>query len=258
MLDAETGESIENAEVWAMRDWGRDENSPREEFGYTDENGEYSLDIIAGDYYFEAYAENYHPQWFDHQDNWEYAELVTVNSDSISINFDLNIIQVYENSFYGTVTTEAGEPMQDALIFLLQECDGYWMQGIDVFGITDENGEYLSENIQQGNRIVSCSQYWGMMPIYYENTFDIEDAVVFNIPEDSNFEANFVLIEPDVYSISGTVLDENGNPVANAEIWAMGGHNDSPCGWNTEPFGTTDENGEYTLSVIEGEYWIEC
>ncbi|MCD4819647.1 MAG: carboxypeptidase regulatory-like domain-containing protein [Candidatus Cloacimonetes bacterium] len=261
VLDAETGEPIENAEVWAMRNWGnwgRDENSPREEFGSTDENGEYSLDIIAGDYYFEAYAEDYHPQWFDHQDNWEDAELVSIVADSISIDFDLNIIPVNENSFYGTVTTEEGEPVPNALIFLLQENDGYWMGAIDSLGITDQNGEYLIENISQGEHIVSCSQYWGMLPIFYENTYNIEDAVVFNVLEDSNFEANFTLIEPEIYSISGTVLDETGNPVADAEIWAMGGFDGNPRDWNTEPFGITDENGEFTLSVIEGEYWIEC
>jgi len=259
VLDADTGNPIENVEIWAMISWERNDVPQREELSFTDENGEFTLEVIAGDYYFMAYSEYYNPQFYDHQESWLEADIVTINSNTENINFDLTIIPVYENSFFGIVTTEDGEPVQDALIFLLEDWAGFWIPVFDDFGMTDENGEYLIENIEPSECIVGCFSFWGMLPMYYENTYNLEEAFVFNVLEDSNFEANFTLIEPEIYTISGVVLDdETGNPVVGAEIWAMGGFNIFPRDWDTEPFGTTDENGEFTLSVIEGEYWIEC
>jgi len=260
VLNVDTGEPIENAEVWAMISWERDDDPLRENTAFTDENGEYSLEIFTGDYYFNAFAENYNPQFYDHRYSWQDADIVTINSDTENINFDLTIITVYENSFYGTVTTDDDEPVQGALILVLENWDGHWVTVFEILGVTGENGQYLIENIEPGERIISCLTFWGMPPIFYENTYDIEEAFVFDILEDSNFEANFTFTEPEIYSVSGVVLDdETGDPLAGAEVWAIGSEfGRDPYEWNVEPFTTTDENGEYTLSIFEGEYWIEC
>ncbi|MCD4819648.1 MAG: carboxypeptidase regulatory-like domain-containing protein [Candidatus Cloacimonetes bacterium] len=255
VLDASSGQPIENAEVWALTGWPIVNEQQRRDQGFTDENGEYSLEVFEGDYYFETFAENYELQWFDHQNSWEEAEVVTINTDTENINFDLDIAFL-DNSFFGTITNENGNPIPDISIDIWEKWDGYWMQPYNFGAITDENGEYIIENVRLGDCIVSCSSYWGMQPFFYENTYNIEEAVVFNVLEDSNFEANFILNELDTSSISGTVLDdETGEPIENALVWVRsfwGGQNDSL--W----IATTDINGEYSLSMNEDEYSIQC
>ena len=224
-------------------------------------DGTFELNIPEGDYIFRAHLFNWmntQVQFYDHKDNWQEADVVTVNDNITDINFDFEEVFTYDAVVSGMVTDENGQPVEDATVFLYPVACMNWYFG---HAFTDEAGLYEISDIPPGDYFLSVHAQ-SYLPYFYDGVTSWEDATVITIAEGDTITIDPVLQPLVLYTVSGFVHDDLGNPVSDCIVFAHstswnpggnGGNGGCHGGFgmlNTQP----DENGYFELNVPEGEY----
>jgi len=239
VTDSITGLPIANAQVIARKINGSGGGR-----AVTDENGYYIIQNLAPSLYtVAAHACNYYPKHYP-----EPVEVVAGQTTS-DINFQLKPYTPpppsERGSISGLVTDSlTGQPIANAMV---KACGPSCGQAR-----TNENGEYLIENLIPGEYQVTATAY-NYFPKRYPERVVVNAGQ--NTP-DINFQLLPRLLPPPrgTGSISGMVLDSLTNqPIANATVIAMLQLHRRP-----RVFGRaiTNENGEYTIENLPAGNYI--
>lgn len=244
VTDSITGAPIPNAYVNARKINGHGGG-----MAVTDENGYYIIqNLVPGLYTVTCHAQNYYPKHYP-----EPVEVVD-GQTTTDINFALRPYTPpppnERGSISGVVTDSlTGNPIANARVKACGPSCG--------FAITNENGEYIIENLMPGEYRVTCNAM-NYFPKRYPERVTVE-------PNQNTPDINFQLV-PRVPrgtgSISGVVLDSLTNePIANAQVVAiltLGRIPRIPRG-GIVGRGVTNENGEYTIENLPtGDYFVIC
>lgn len=118
------------------------------------------------------------------------------------------------------------------------------------YAITNENGEYLIENLQPGSYQVSAMAH-GYLAKHYPEPVAV---VAGQTTPDINFALAPLPPPPLPGGISGVVTDSaTGNPIVGARVNAMGGHH------QRGGYAITNQNGEYTIANLRpGSYTVKA
>lgn len=237
VTDSITGNPIPNARVNARRINGHGCGT-----AVTDENGYYIIQNLApGLYRVTACAQNYYPKHYPNP-----VEVID-GQTTTDINFALRPYTPNERgSISGRVTDSiTGNPIANVRVNACGPSCGQ--------AITNENGEYIIENLIPGDYRVNATA-----PNYFPKRYP-EMVTVY--PNQNTPDINFQLVPRfmppprGTGSISGVVLDSLTNqPIANAQVVAMLRLHRRP---RIIGRGTTNENGEYLIENLPtGDYIV--
>ena len=231
--------------------------------GEVRDDGSYIITgLNRGVYILMAGAEGYMPQYFSFAYHiWE-ASPVDVSPPEITQSMDFYLEPNIQGngSISGQVTVEGAdnEPIPYGVIYASLIGNPFYSE----IAYTDENGNYSISGLRPGEYIVSAEAEWFFgetydnVPIYEQG----EATPVEVVDGDNTPNINFSLSRGG--TISGKIIDQDGEPVTNAELWAYA------LNENGEPdpdrpsfygYGLTDENGEYLVSgLFEGDYVVQA
>ncbi|MFH1051088.1 MAG: carboxypeptidase regulatory-like domain-containing protein [bacterium] len=231
----------------------------------TDEEGNYEVQLPDA-YKYIAYVDAYWDPttgisktlYYNQTYKRSEAEILTLTGDLDGINFVIsgnNDFKYYTVS--GNVSKEDGTPVENATVVFEGLYDDAG-QRYPYFGnqaMTDENGNYTLQLPELFNykAYVVTSNNWLYKPLYYNQTYNYEEAEVITLTADRE-GIDFVLSEPDfnMYKISGKVTREDGTPIQGAMV-AVEGFNDSPDYYYNK-FSeaiSTDSEGKYEIELPE-------
>ena len=215
--------------------------------------------LNRGVYIVMAGADGYMPQYFSQAYHiWEAAP-IDVHPPEImpGIDFYLEPLIQGNGTISGHVTVEGtqGEPIPGAIIFANLIGNPFYSQ----ITYADENGRYTFDRLRPGEYVVSAEAEW-----FFGETYD-------NVPIFEQGNATPVAVAdgentPDIDfslsrggTISGQIVNQDGEPITNAEVWAYPlneqGDPDRPEYYG---YSTTDENGNYLVSgLFEGDYVVQ-
>ncbi len=227
VFDENTGIPVANASVMLYDMVGN-----YSVIGYTDEFGEFYVEVPLGEYYIIVTAEKYYIyDTYALFDSTMYYELYIGLTPEQSSNYAILEIQLYDN--------ETGNPIVNTNVYLYNA-----NTGDSYSGITDVNG-FVSFEITLGE------YYIDIYPYGYNY---INDHQIFD--QSGNTYSMVYFLIP--WGIEGTafvdinVTDEvTGNPIANAYV------NLYNANTGQDYFGTTDANGFVSFEVSIGEYSLD-
>jgi protocatechuate 3,4-dioxygenase beta subunit len=181
-------------------------------YAYTDANGQYTIGgLPAGAYRVIGTADGYVEEYFDNAPYYELATIVTVAAGDEATGIDFALTQA--GSISGTVTDGLGEPILGAWVTADSTACCY---GAGTY--SDASGNYTLGNLPPGDYVVhaEADQYAGE---FYNDVYDFDAATL--VPITSGGETSdidFALSNGG--GISGTVVDADGNPLADVYVWA--------------------------------------
>jgi protocatechuate 3,4-dioxygenase beta subunit len=271
VLDAE-GQPIEDAMIIAFSDagnpgGGQGGGNPGGGMGMmhavTAADGSFELLIPEGDYIFAAHVGNcmqQQVQYYDHKESIDEADVVTVNAAVTGINFDMDAVVSFTSAVEGVVSDAAGEPVAEAMVQLFPVDQQQWFVG---HAVTADDGSYVIDEIPAGDYYLAAHAQ-GYEPYFFDGVTNWEDATVITIAEDETVVINPVLSEFVLYTISGIVLDHQGNPVMDAMVFAHpagcnpgnGGPGNGGNGNGGMFMAQPQTDGTYVLDVPAGDYIV--
>jgi hypothetical protein len=186
----------------------------------TDEEGNFEMELPAGDYVFSAeYSDpgqnDFMRQFYDHKMSPANADVVTLGTDISGIDFDLAMPEHYDNRISGTVSVAGGFPENPVLVAAISADGNQWESAC----VADMFGNYMLNNLPEGEYFVLAYEY-NSVPTYYPGVVDFEDAelvVAVGIVTGIDFE----LIIPEnsgIFQADGYVMNSINEPVANANV----------------------------------------
>jgi hypothetical protein len=191
--------------------------------------------------------------------------MVTVNAPVSGIDFDF-VVTTYNAVVSGTVTNTDLDAIEGANAFLFPVDPNQWFFA---HSITDEFGLYEIDNIPPGDYYLSVNaQYY--QSYFYDGVSTWEEATIITISEDDMITIDPVLVPVVMYTVSGTVLDDLGNPMSDVIVFAHsnnwnpgnpgspgnpGNHGGNGCNGGIGNLNTSpDINGYFELEVPAGEF----
>ncbi|MFK7848667.1 MAG: carboxypeptidase regulatory-like domain-containing protein [Rhodothermales bacterium] len=225
--------------------------------GDVKEDGEYIINgLKTGSYLVMAGADGFFPQFFSHAYNiWE-AIIVEVAPNEITggIDFFLEPNETGEGSIAGQIIAEeTGEPIANAQIYAYNANNPF----VSIWASTNDDGTYELPNLRTGEYYVQASAT-GFFSQYFDSVSNLEDARTVGITDgEVTSDINFALNRGG--TISGTVVDAAGDPVAgvNIQAYTEEGRGDDSGYWYG--WASTDAAGEYTISGLnDGDYIISA
>lgn len=218
----ESGNPIKNANVFVYLV----DNLQIRNSGWTDSNGNYSINNLnSGDYIVQIYAEG----WIKQQ-RTDYVTVIASNNTS-QINFTLRP----GGSITGTVLDEQGKPITNARVCAVPVNES----SIRTYYCVDDYGNYLINSLDSGDYIVEAKAEGWIIQQWAEH-------VTVNPPNKTG-NINFTLKKGG--SISGQVVDEQGQPIVKALVTISDNSSSYLC--------RTDDIGKYVFqSLISGTYEV--
>lgn len=235
VTDAGTADPIAGAMVVAISS----DHPYHHRWAMTNDNGEYSMELLAGEYNLEAHARNY--------ESYSSEEPIMVG-DEIVEGVDIALTPLDLGSISGTVYSDADAPIPDATI------EAYMRHGwFHMRTHSDADGNYMFEDVYPGSYAVRAfapsfrSQVYDSV-VVVENGADVTGIDFHLVPYDNENNDGY---------ISGVVTDDStGNPIAGAMLVAMttqGGH------WRWIRRAHTNDDGQYAFSNLpEIPFKIMC
>ncbi|MCP4634041.1 MAG: T9SS type A sorting domain-containing protein [candidate division Zixibacteria bacterium] len=201
ITDASTGEPIVRASVVAIGT----EHPRHHRWGFTNDAGEYEIELVSGTYDIKVHAHDYQPAM---------SEEPIVVEDEIIAGVDFALDALVFGSISGTVYDDStGEVIQRAHINA-RMIDGWYRGGAR----TDSLGDYTMGRLIPGDYVLTAHSR-GYMHAVYPETIAVEGDM--NIP-DIDFYLSPYGSEFDGF-ISGTVIDEGtSEPIADAFLAVIG------------------------------------
>ncbi len=234
ITDSATEEPIEGAFVIAIGDGFPHHHC----WAITNENGEYSLELLAGEYFLQVYARGY---------VFYSAEDPIVVGDEIVEDVNVALIPIDFGSISGIVYNSDSEPIADATVTLSMH-----FGPCQIRTQTDENGNYSFDQVYPGNyRVMAFAHDY--VPQAYDSLVTVENG--------SDVTGIDFYLEPftppyDGF-ISGVVTDEaTGDPIAGARVVAMelGNHH-----WFRARHTFTSDDGSYIFNYLpDHEFKVMC
>ncbi|GGU21611.1 carboxypeptidase regulatory-like domain-containing protein [Nocardioides albus] len=215
------GSPIENAYASA---WVFDEESQewdRARGASTGADGTYRLNVLEGTYKvgYEAEEQGFLGEYYDDAATRDEATDVVVGSGTVS---DIDAALDMGETISGTVTNEAGDPI-DGIRVILYEPAGDWSALSDVS--TDSSGRFTFRGLVAGGTYRVAFSGTGWTKEFYADAASIEDATDVIAGESGPVDA-VLASSKGAGSITGTVTDDGGQPVAgvsvevyNADTW---------------------------------------
>ena len=214
---------------------------------WTASNGTYTIGgLPTGDYRVEAWATGYAGEYYDDTVDQNAATAVPVveGADTPGIDFSLAI----EGTISGTVTGPGGAEIGGASVWACPFTGSGYCQ----WASTASNGAYTIGGLATGDYLVQvCAT--GYVCEYYDDTVDQNAATAVPVVEGADTPGiDFGLaIEG---TISGTVTDPGGSPIADGSVQACRFTGGGSCSW-----GSTAPDGSYTIGgLATGDYRIEA
>jgi 5-hydroxyisourate hydrolase-like protein (transthyretin family) len=204
--------------------WGVSAGSTDFTYGWSMAGGSYEFAAlnpgtykVFADPYLSDHKE-YMPTWYPDEQFMSDADLVTVTADQITPNIDFSL-ELY-GSITGRVTDEAtGDPIAGMSV-------GAFNTTGNQYGIlnrtTNANGEYTLYMRNGSYRVHVNTDGTPYKDEYYDNAEDQGSATLIDITEGNTVsDINFALALHTGGSISGRVLDPDGNPASWASVYAQ-------------------------------------
>lgn len=225
-------------------------------------NGHYQMDgLCDGSYYVTALAEGYQQLYYDQVYDLDNATFVKVREGAVTenINFTMEEFVPGTASITGTVRQERdGKPIPNAVISVIS-LDNPWLSG---WGYSNDDGVYHITGLKNGSCYI-CARAEGYLGEYYDNVKTWQDATALVVTEPNEISGIDFWLDP-CGSISGTIRDQNGNPVTEAFIAAYTTDVDSgiiidPGSGGKSGFGGTlpDSDGRYVINdLTTGQYYV--
>ena len=219
----------------------------------TQPDGQFTLEgLPSGSFFVAATKSGYLDEFYDDAKNLLDADAVELpDQGSVTgIDFVLEIT----SAVTGTVTDEAGDPVEDARIFAVpargRQSRGSG-QGRDPSGRSDASGRYTIQ-LPPGSYLL-CAEARGYTPEWYENSADRDGAAAVEVLVGIHTTADFELVP--LGSISGVVLDALANePVPSARVQVFNERRGERRHFTTR----TDESGAYRFAALPaGDYVVK-
>jgi len=246
----------------------------------TDANGQYSIQVDAGQYRLTANRNGYVGQAWGQKDTRRPGTILTVaeNQTLKEINFDL----VPGGVIAGRVVDEDGEPMSNVMVQVLRATfqDGERrLENAGNASRSDDRGEFRIFGLPARRYYVSATRRGGfdsgpmMVTIgadgqpmtaggasegyattYYPGTTDMGSAAPIEVRAAEEQRVNFTMVPTRVFKVSGRVIDANGQPVRQGMAMLMprsGGFAMGPGGFSSI------QNGKFEIrGVVPGSYYV--
>ena len=243
-------------------------------FDLSKSDGSYSAGLIPGSYIVRcSYAGSFsaffyfYSEFYDDVRNPSDATIVTVNENEEIENIDFGIPDPVGPStitISGKVTDTQNNPVENALItieknpYIVPEFVGF--DSTNYFAETNLDGEYeftFVSYVNPSNSFIVRADADDHYPQYYDGKFsNISADVLFAFGDTTFTDIDFELVEYDNTndgSISGRVTDNDGKPIAGAEVFF-----NNPLLLTFVPiFTVTDSSGFYEIGgLILGDYYV--
>ncbi|MEJ2636157.1 MAG: FlgD immunoglobulin-like domain containing protein [Calditrichia bacterium] len=207
----------------------------------TDANGDFSLDIVHGNYFlYIPYGEKYFPYWS--------SELYVAAGDTINLSIDLT-----SNNFVKITGTVYNFEMFDMVFFAATRVDSTFRSSSF---LADTSGNYKI-NVLSGQYLLSCTGILNGTPytLYYGDVLSPDEATIVDAAKDTSgidfaFPSNLGISQ---ITVTGRVMDaETSEPIEGAKVRFEGEN----IGFNYHdtlhhyhlPAVMTDADGYYTVS----------
>lgn len=223
-------------------------------FTGTDQNGNYSMEVLEGDYFLQAYKEGYFQQFYKDAHYTFDAKPVVVDSNNLNVtgvDFSLIKQELASNGIVGFVKdNSSGTSLSNVEVNAISLSGG-----IEAESRSDINGRYELSQIVNGKYILLFSKK-GYNSKYYNNVYKWEDAFVFNLNGNKFISADDVFLTqmvPFGGEISGKISSGSDSPLSGALISAIN-TSDSVISTSISIY-----DGSYTIpSLVNSDYVIQA
>lgn len=208
----------------------------------TDADGNFSFPGLApGGYTLSAWASGYQFEFYDNADQANATPIVVAAGETA----DRDIVVGTGGTVTGNVLLPDGSTPFFATITLLR-----WPVQSSSFGNSTNFGGSFSLNNVAAGQYVLRAQAQGGAPVYSGGSSTYAGATPFTVV-DGQTSGPFTLTLGPLGTITGTVLDADGQPVANASV-----NGAAPDG-SGQASTTTNEFGQYTLTGVSGSTRVQ-
>ncbi len=241
--------------------WSADSTFSEWHKGYAivDSNFTYRIDsLLAGRYYVMAWADGYYSQYYDHVEDPTFATMVQVFEGQITENIDFYLQKIIPGtgSIAGNVSAlPQYSPIAEAAVYAFSKDAPYYYGKT----LTDENGDYIINELKSGQYIVEVYAK-GYIPEIYDDAYSYETATLITAEEPNQTTGINFLLEKGG-AISGRVVDQNGRPLPDVYLTAEKVDADSLQDWRPSfnGYGVTDSNGFYIIEgLTSGDYLVRA
>ncbi|ETR69985.1 MAG: hypothetical protein OMM_03567 [Candidatus Magnetoglobus multicellularis str. Araruama] len=195
----------------------------------------YEINGLSGfsDYVIELISSDVPYQVYNNQKNKDDADLIDLSAESkTDIDFHVEPASI---KLSGAITFPTGSASQYVWIDVL-DSQKNWVKGSSVYYSSASPVTYEITGLEKGMYFVSIWPTMGKH-LYFDHAETISDATLINATQNSVNDIHFSI---DLgYTISGRVLDYNGNPISGVEIDVTSDKSDN---WG---FATTNSEGYY-------------
>lgn len=226
-------------------------------FGDVMPEGDYVITgLSTGAYLIMAGADGYFPQFFSHAYNiWE-AVIVEVAPQEMTagIDFFLEPLVNGEGSLTGEVVAEdTGDPLAGVQLYAFNATNPF----ISVWTESNDDGSYAFNNLRSGTYYVQAHAD-GYFTQYYDGVSIFDQATPVTIADgEETSDINFAMNRGG--TISGTIVDAQGDPIygANIQAYTQGGRGQDYEYWYG--WASSDQDGNYTISGLNsGDYIVSA
>ncbi|HVK38162.1 MAG TPA: carboxypeptidase regulatory-like domain-containing protein [Candidatus Kapabacteria bacterium] len=220
-------------------------------------DGSYSIDgVPAGSYIVLAQSSLCQPEFYDNVGSIDSATLVSVREGQATtgIDFSLETTPVGEGSITGKVLTEVGgDAIYGASVWAMSMTNpnhGGWAE-------VDASGDFVISGLFSGDYVLQASAP-GFLSEFYDDARTFESATTVSVSEPGTTSGVIFSLSAGA-TISGRIVDGDGNPLAGASISAMqngGRDGDSAFPSPGTGFAVSDENGDYVISGLDSGAYI--
>ncbi|MCF7792530.1 MAG: carboxypeptidase regulatory-like domain-containing protein [Candidatus Cloacimonetes bacterium] len=210
---------------------------------FSDQNGYYELFVTENEYLVMAKdIQTNSVEFYDDAATPLDATWIQLNQNVDNIDFDLNEDMGGDYSVSGTLSIDGSAGQGVPMLAVAVSSDEEWEKTVSADAI---NGGYVIPDLPGGEYYI-----YGFSPIsiptFFEDAINYEDAVLLEVVSNVNdIDIDMHIAQETGYlGCNGFVLDETGEPVANATVAFI-----DPFG-NVQDYAYTDGNGEYNLPSL--------
>ncbi|HED05512.1 MAG TPA: T9SS type A sorting domain-containing protein [Ignavibacteria bacterium] len=249
VIDKISQQPISNAGIALAYDETSDSS-----FTGTDQNGNYSMEVLEGDYFLHAYKGGYFQQFYKDAHYTFDAKPVVVDSNNLNVtgvDFSLIKQELGSNGIVGFVKdNSSGTSLSNVEVNAIPLSGG-----IKVESKSDINGRYELSQMVNGEYILLFSKK-GYNSEYYNNVNKWEDSFVFNLNGNKFIDADDVSltqVNPFGGVISGKISSGSDSLLSGALVSAIN-TSDSTISTSISTY-----NGGYTIpSLVNNDYVIQA
>jgi protocatechuate 3,4-dioxygenase beta subunit len=231
ITDAQTGEPISWAHVWAYGEFGHGQ-------AQTDSLGHYTIhSLYPGSYFVTAWAQHYHPQ--------EYPDTVIVIEGQDTPNIDFALVP-YGSPSQGVIAGQVLDdstlsPIPNAIVFAISFGRNWG------FDFTDSVGAYTIQRLPTDNYYVYAFAC-GYVGEFYDGVYTWEEAILVT-PDAYNIDFSLGTCGSWGGGVSG-LINSNGSPVEGAFVYAE-------VSGEVKGFARSSTDGGYVINgLLPGTYTV--